>query len=137
MVLKVQDQPQFEAGIGDGEFDAALAGTIDSTLSNLGGFVGHSTSNTHQNSSISPSSSTSSAAGLDRHGDESFGDGSPVSGFNSEIDGSHVAYRWLSLQSVQILGLGSFPFAEDQERLSWLANRNSTFEGPFPSCASS
>jgi hypothetical protein len=50
-----------------------------------------------------------------------------VSSFNSEIDRSHVAYRWLSLQSVKILRLGSFPLAKDQERLSWLPNRDATF----------
>ena len=50
-----------------------------------------------------------------------------MSGLNSEIDCSNVAYGWLSFQSVQIVRLGSLPFAEDQERLSWLAYRNATF----------
>ncbi len=101
--------------VGDGEFDAALAGSVN-------GFFQIWVVSRPFNIEDAPDLVdlavlvSGSAAGIDRHGDEGLWDGPSVSGFDSEIDSGHVAYCRLPLQSFKVLRFGSFSFAEDQER---------------------
>ncbi len=69
----------------------------------------------------------SSASGYS-HGDEGRRYRPSMPGLHPKIDGRDVPHPRLTLQGVEILRLGTLPFAEDQDRLSWLADRNPTFE---------
>ncbi len=54
-----------------------------------------------------------------------------MSGLHPEIDCSDITHPWLTLQGVEVLRLGPFPFAENLDRLSRLADRNPTLERPL------
>src|SRR5260370_8374732 len=70
------------------------------------------------------------AAGGCSHRHKSLRHRSPLSSLDAKIHSCNVPHRWLPLQGVKVLRLGSLPFTEDQERLSRSAGRASPFERP-------
>lgn len=120
VILKVQNQPQFETRVGYGELDAIRAGLLNGLYESW--MVPWPLDIEHAPELIDLRFLVDGpAAGLSGHGYECSRNGSALPGLDPEVNSRHVSHRWLPFKGVEILRFGSLSFAEDHERLSRLS----------------
>lgn len=103
VILKVQNQPQFETRVGYGELDAIRAGLLNGLYESW--MVPWPLDIEHAPELIDLRFLVDGpAAGLSGHGYECSRNGSALPGLDPEVNSRHVSHRWLPFKGVEISG---------------------------------